>query len=100
MGFFGGYGIGTVARDGSSKGNKYISAINVVEDDDKSVQCDLYDRWIHIKCAEINHQKYEKLKKDLLAWHCADCLTEIPFSTLSKKDFEDFLYSTTTPQPV
>ena len=89
-----------MARDGSSKGNKYISAINVVEDDDKSVQCDLYDRWIHIKCAEINPQKYEKLKKDLLAWYCADCLTEIPFSTLSKKDFEDFLYSTTTPQPV
>ena len=27
-----------------------------VEDDDKSVQCDLFDRWIHIKCAETNHQ--------------------------------------------
>ena len=38
-----------------------------VEDDDKSVQCELCDRWIHIKCAEINHQKYEKLKKDPLA---------------------------------
>ena len=70
-----------------------------VEDDDKSVQCDLCDRWIHIKCAEINHQKYEKLKKDPLAWYCADCTTEFPFSTLSNKDFKDFLYSTTTPQP-
>ena len=70
-----------------------------VEDDDKSVQCDLCDRWIHIKCAEINHQKYEKLKKYPLAWYCADCTTEIPFSTLSNKDFKDFLYSTTTPQP-
>ena len=37
-----------------------------VEDDDKFVQCDLCDRWIHIKCAEINHQKYEKLNKDHL----------------------------------
>ena len=61
-----------------------------VEDDDKSVQCDLCDRWIHIKCAEINHQKYEKLKKDPLAWYCADCTTETPFSTLSNKDFKDF----------
>ena len=69
-------------------------------EDDKSVQCDLCDRWIHIKCAEINHQKYEKLKKDPLAWYCADCMTKIPFSTLSNKDFKDFLYSTTTPQPL
>ena len=38
-----------------------------VEDDDKFVQCNLCDRWIHINCAEINHQKYEKLKKDPLA---------------------------------
>ena len=70
-----------------------------VEDDNKSVQCDLCDRWIHIKCAEINHQKYEKLKKDPLAWYCADCMTKIPFSTLSNKDFKDFFYSTTAPQP-
>ena len=63
-----------------------------VEDDDKSVQCDLCDRWFHIKCAEINHQKYEKLKKDPLAWYCADCTTEIPFSTLNNKDFKDFFY--------
>ena len=28
-GVFGGYGIGTLARGGSSKGNKYISAIKV-----------------------------------------------------------------------
>ena len=26
-----------------------------VDDDDKSVQCDLCDTWIHIKSAEINH---------------------------------------------
>ena len=70
-----------------------------VEDDDKSVQCDLCDRWIHINCAKINHEKYEKLKKDPLAWYCADCTTEVSFSALSNKDFKDFFYSTTTPQP-
>ena len=70
-----------------------------VKDDNKSVQCDLFDRWIHINCVEINHQKYERLKKDPLAWYCANCATEIPFSDLSNKDFKDFLYSATTPQP-
>ena len=30
--------------------------------------------------------------------YCADCTAEIPFSTLSNKDFKDFLYSTTAPQ--
>ena len=29
-----------------------------VEDDDKSVQWDLYGRSIHINFPEINHQKY------------------------------------------
>ena len=71
-----------------------------VEDDDKSVQCDLYDRWIHTKCAEINHQKYEKMKKDPLAWYSPDCTTEFSFFTLSNKDFKDFLYSATNPQPL
>ena len=65
-----------------------------VEDDDKSVQCDLCDRWIHINCAEINHKKYEKTKKDgtLSMVLCRFC-SQIPFSALSNKDFEDFLYS-------
>ena len=47
----------------------------------------------------VNHQKYEKLKKDPLAWYCADCTNKIPFFALSNKDFKDFLNTTTTPQP-
>ena len=35
-----------------------------------------------------------------IPWYCADCTTEIPFSTLRNKDFKDFLYSATTPQPL
>ena len=48
----------------------------------------------------IYYQKYEKLKNNPLAWYCADCATEILFSTLSNKDFKNFLYSTTTPRPL
>ena len=70
-----------------------------IEGDDKSAQCDLCDRWIHINCSEINHQKYEKPNKYPLAWYCADCATEILFFALGNKDFKDFLYSTITPQP-
>ena len=40
---------------------------------------------IHIKCAEINHQKHEKQKKDPLAWYRADCRTEFPFSTKQQR---------------
>ena len=40
----------------------------------------------------------KKLKKDTLAWYSADQTTESPFSTLSNKNFKDFLYSTTFPQ--
>ena len=73
-----------------------------VEDDDKfdkSVQCNLCDRWIHLNYAQINNQKFEKLKIHSLAWYCGDCAAEIPFSDLSNKDFNDFLYSTTIPKP-
>ena len=68
-----------------------------VEDDGESGQCDLCDKWIHIKCAEINHEKYKKLKK---IRYCGDYTTKISFSALSNKDFKDFVYSTTTPQPL
>ena len=77
----------------------YICTLEVENHDDKSVQYDLCDKWICINCAEINHQKYGKLKKDPLVWYRADCATEILFSDLSDEDFKDFFYSTTTPQP-
>ena len=54
-----------------------------VEVDDKFVQCDLCARWIHIKCAEINHQKYEeKLKKDPLAWYRTVQILQLKFHFL------------------
>ena len=40
-----------------------------------------------------------KSNAEPLAWYYADCITEIPFSNLTNKDFKDFPYSTTNPEP-
>ena len=69
-----------------------------VNDNDDAVQCDLCDRWNHINCVEINKQKYEKLKKDPLPWSCLACMSEIPFSQMSNKEFKNLLYPTNTLQ--
>ena len=47
---------------------QYSCGVRKLEVNDKSgsVQCDLWDRWNHIICVEVNKQKYEKLKKYLL----------------------------------
>ena len=69
-----------------------------VNDNDDAVQCDLCDRWNHINSAEINKQKYEKLKKDPLPWYYPACMSEIPFSQMNNKEFKNLLYPTNTLQ--
>ena len=54
-----------------------------VGDNDDSVQCDLCDKWNHIRCFNIGAEQYKKLEKDPLLWYCPNCAMEIPFSTLS-----------------
>ena len=62
-----------------------------VENQDKSVQCDLCDKWNHIFCVDISSGKYKKLKLSALPWYCATCATEIPLSSLFNKEFNIFL---------
>ena len=69
-----------------------------LNDNDDAVQCDLFDRWNHINCAEINKQKYEKLKKDPLPWYCPACMSEIPFSHMNNKEFKNSPYPKNTLQ--
>ena len=69
-----------------------------INDSDDAVQCDLCDKWNHINCVEINKQKYEKLKKDLLPWYCPACMSEIPFSQMNNKEVKNLLYPTNTLQ--
>ena len=69
-----------------------------VNDNDDSVHCDLYGRWNHINCVEINKQKYEKMKKYPLPRYCPACMSEIPFSQINNKEIINLLYPKNTLQ--
>ena len=70
-----------------------------VEENYKSIQCDLCNYWNHIDCVGESERKYEKLKTDPLPWYCPTCSKEMPFSQMNNKDLRNFLYSTNTPPP-
>ena len=69
-----------------------------VKNKDESVQCDLCDKWNHVFCVDISSAEYEKLKLSRLPWYCPICAKEIPFSSLSNKEFNIFL-SRNPPDP-
>ena len=56
----------------------------------KSVQCDLCDKWNHIKCDEIDNKTYEALKKssELEKYYCKLCKENIfAFKKLTDDEF-------------
>ena len=58
----------------------------------KSIQCDICDHWVHIKCNHLDNLTYEKLKSDDNAWFCKNCSkTFIPFSQISDLDLSNIL---------
>ena len=49
---------------------------------DKALQCDLCDSWIHIKCNFIDSNIYQKLSQSTDSWYCINCTKAIlPFSS-------------------
>ena len=51
---------------------------------DKSVQCDLCELWIHIKCNNLNYLDYRYLQNCNESWYCIECCSTIfPFNSLS-----------------
>ena len=47
---------------------------------DKAVCCDLCNKWIHIKCNDLNDLGYENLKLRNESWYCKECIHKIvPF---------------------
>ena len=56
---------------------------NNVTNSDQTIQCDLWDSWVHIKCNDLN-------SNDL--WFCISCCSKIfPFSTVkNKKSISNF----------
>ena len=73
------------------KNPKFLCRICIknVHDKDKVVQCDLCERWIHIKCNNLNYLDYRHLQNCDESGHCIECCSRIfPFSSLSiNKEF-------------
>ena len=60
--------------------NKFPCKIckNNVTNSDQTIQCDLWDSWVHIKCNDLNSND---------PWFCISCCSKIfPFSTVKIKN--------------
>ena len=79
--------------------NEYPCGIckNEVKQDDKSVQCDLRNKWNHIECVDISSAYYEKLQNNTKPWYCPNCSKELPFSDVRDKDFHNVIHVQSTP---
>ena len=62
-----------------------------VKNEDESGQCDLCNKWNHAFYVDISFAEYEQLKLSNLQWYCLVCAKEMPFSSLSNKEFNIFL---------
>ena len=61
-----------------------------VKTNHKAIQCDLCNKWVHIKCNRIDPKSYLIVSKDE-CWYCLNCSkTFFPFSTITDLD----LYNT------
>ena len=74
-----------------------------VNSNHKSIQCDLCDNWIHIKCNNLNDIDYNSLKNSNEPWYCISCTTVIlPYGNLTNEQFFcitrdiDFNFETTS----
>ena len=63
---------------------------------DKTVQCDLCELWVHIKCKNLNYLDYRYLQNSNESWYCIECCSTIfPFNSLSSnKNFLDCCMNT------
>ena len=46
-----------------------------VNSNHRSIQCDLCDNWIHLKCNNLNDIDYNVLKNSNEPWYCISCTT-------------------------
>ena len=54
-----------------------------VNDNDRSIQCELYNYWIHINCNNLNYIDYKFLQNSSDPWYCILCCSQIlPFHSM------------------
>ena len=52
-----------------------------VNSNHRSIQCDICNQWIHIKCNKLSGSDYEYLQRSDDSWYCLKCTCELfPFS--------------------
>ena len=57
---------------------------NNVTNCDQTIQCDLCDSWVQIKCYELNYIDYKFLQNSDGPWFCISCCSEtFPFNTVN-----------------
>ena len=66
---------------------------NDVIDCDQSIQCNLSNFWVHIKCNNLTYIDYKFLQKSNDPWFCISCCSDIfPFNSLKNKTFISNFY--------
>ena len=46
---------------------------NPVKDKDYGLQCEICDKWFHLKCGDMEDEAYKYLSKENLHWYCNSC---------------------------
>ena len=70
----------------------------VVKTNQKAIQCDSCDFWIHVGCNDISASEYEDLKNDENLWYCLACiiksnLENVPFTRCDSFDLNNIINS-------
>ena len=64
----------------------------LIRGNENSLQCDLCETWIHLKCNHLNFIDYKKLQNQTEPWYCFCCnCTIFPFGKLNNQQFYKFL---------
>ena len=58
----------------------------------RAICCDICDKWVHIKCNQLNEKDYKIIKndtnKDDAVFYCIKCVSQIfPFNSLTNSDY-------------
>lgn len=57
-----------------------------------SIQCDICDHWVHLRCTTLTKNDLVTLGSSDDPWYCQLCLGNcLPFSSLNQEDFEILL---------
>ena len=64
-----------------------------VAKNNRAVQCNICDKWVHIACNNLNTYTYKNLQKDKSPWQCICCLQkELPYCLIGNDVLNSFMH--------